>query len=566
MSISPIYVGYSGPDGAEVLIIGEAPGSDETRLGQPFVGKSGELLREVLTANGFLCASAEECEVSGVAANDKYNIKFANLSCHQPLGAPGVKVNDFSVLDGSDELRRGIVQIRDYIKRYGSRIKVCILLGGQPLQYMCEKYGISNWRGSVLESGGLVYIPTYHPSFVSRVGSNYSIFSFDIQKAFRIYQEGYRKPTFDFAINPSSYQIEDIKNELLKAKTLAIDIETIKYTNQIICIGFAASRSRAVCIANRSSDDSLTNEFRDFVQPILEDPSIEKVFHNGLFDIEILHNNHIETKNFTFDTMVAQHVLAPGMEKGLDYITGIFTDIPYYKDKGRMALPENEKGWGRIKDQDKLTIYEYNCLDCVATFWCYEEMLKEINADEDYKHIFSYEMSMHEVAFPLMRNGMPWDIERRDELKKIVEKKYVEDASLLKAIVGEYINIGSVPKKKKLLYETWGLPERKNDGKVSTDEDAIVGCIAYVKEYIEKLSRPETKYEWQKKLAGLMLILKLMGYRKLLGSYIDIATYRIDRVRSVYKVTGTETGRWSCSKYYDDTGLNAQTMPRESIA
>lgn len=38
---------------AKIMLIGEAPGADEDRLGVPFVGKSGKLLDEILTAAGF---------------------------------------------------------------------------------------------------------------------------------------------------------------------------------------------------------------------------------------------------------------------------------------------------------------------------------------------------------------------------------------------------------------------------------------------------------------------------------------------------------------------------------
>jgi len=37
---------------AELLIIGEAPGADEDRLGEPFVGRAGQLLNEMLRAVG----------------------------------------------------------------------------------------------------------------------------------------------------------------------------------------------------------------------------------------------------------------------------------------------------------------------------------------------------------------------------------------------------------------------------------------------------------------------------------------------------------------------------------
>jgi len=38
---------------AEIMLIGEAPGADEDRVGRPFIGKSGMLLDKILAACGF---------------------------------------------------------------------------------------------------------------------------------------------------------------------------------------------------------------------------------------------------------------------------------------------------------------------------------------------------------------------------------------------------------------------------------------------------------------------------------------------------------------------------------
>jgi DNA polymerase len=42
-----------GPEPAPLMFIGEAPGADEDRLGDPFVGKAGELLDKMIEAMGW---------------------------------------------------------------------------------------------------------------------------------------------------------------------------------------------------------------------------------------------------------------------------------------------------------------------------------------------------------------------------------------------------------------------------------------------------------------------------------------------------------------------------------
>ncbi len=43
----------TGREDADLMIVGEAPGADEDRLGEPFVGRAGQLLNKILAAVGF---------------------------------------------------------------------------------------------------------------------------------------------------------------------------------------------------------------------------------------------------------------------------------------------------------------------------------------------------------------------------------------------------------------------------------------------------------------------------------------------------------------------------------
>src|SRR3990167_6270945 len=47
------FVGPKGPEGRpQLVVVGEAPGADEVRVGEPFVGKSGQLLQAMLSQIG----------------------------------------------------------------------------------------------------------------------------------------------------------------------------------------------------------------------------------------------------------------------------------------------------------------------------------------------------------------------------------------------------------------------------------------------------------------------------------------------------------------------------------
>lgn len=61
-SANSTVFGYGNPQ-AEILIIGEAPGADEDRLGEPFVGRSGQLLTKMLAA---IDIKREDCYIANI--------------------------------------------------------------------------------------------------------------------------------------------------------------------------------------------------------------------------------------------------------------------------------------------------------------------------------------------------------------------------------------------------------------------------------------------------------------------------------------------------------------------
>jgi hypothetical protein len=169
--------------------------------------------------------------------------------------------------------------------------------------------------------------------------------------------------------------------------------------------------------------------------------------------------------------------------------------------------------------------------------------------------------------------GMLVDEERRQELATVVTAKRDADYTVFVGIQQmcglapeELFKVSQSAKIKEFLYGRLELPTKRNrDGEITADEDAIVGLIATVERKVQELKTDKARQPWNIKLAALKLILRIRGYDKLLGSYINIDLSPDGRARSWYKFWGTETGRWSAASWYDGTGLNGQTIPRESL-
>jgi DNA polymerase len=133
---------------AEVMLVGEAPGSDEDRDGRPFVGVSGQLLDRMLAAIGL---SRDEVYV----ANTLYWRPPGNRS---PTQAETAACLPF--------IQRQIELVAP---------KILVLLGGAAAKTMLNRgEGITRLRGRRFEyestdlAGPIPALATYHPAFLLR--------------------------------------------------------------------------------------------------------------------------------------------------------------------------------------------------------------------------------------------------------------------------------------------------------------------------------------------------------------------------------------------------------------
>ncbi|MDP5370306.1 MAG: uracil-DNA glycosylase, partial [Pseudomonadota bacterium] len=136
-----------GNPAADVMLIGEAPGADEDRLGQPFVGQSGQLLDTILATIGI----------------DRSSIYISNIIPWRPPGNRPPTVAE-------------VAYCLPFIQRHIELVqpKILILLGGVAVKTLLNRGdGILKLRGQILEyttkSGATIAaMPTLHPSYIMR--------------------------------------------------------------------------------------------------------------------------------------------------------------------------------------------------------------------------------------------------------------------------------------------------------------------------------------------------------------------------------------------------------------
>jgi uracil-DNA glycosylase len=337
----------SGLPFKKIVLLGEAWGAEEARMGLPFVGASGNELRRMLEEAEIEyheCFPTNVFNLQPQPTNDIKNLGVAKGESRNPMPAMGKAGNrEFYVADAYFPHLERLWKELDEI-----RPNLVVALGNTAMWALTGNYGIRNMRGTVMESTygvqGLKVLPTYHPAAVLRDWSIRAIVVADLMKAKR--QSAFpevRRPSRQIWVDPDLKDIEFFYfNHILKSSKLSIDIET--KGDQITEIGFAPSPNIALVVPffdHRKKDGSywptahqekLAVRWCHRILQHEERPEIEIVGQNFLFDANwIWHKLGGTPKNFVRDTMLKHHAMNPEFEKSLGFLGSIYTDEPAWK-------------------------------------------------------------------------------------------------------------------------------------------------------------------------------------------------------------------------------------------
>jgi DNA polymerase len=133
--------GVGNPD-ADWMIIGEAPGAEEDRRGEPFVGRAGKLLDEMLRAVG---QSRERVFIANV------------LKCRPP--------------NNRDPRPEEAAACRGYLDRQIELVapRIIVAVGRIAAQQLLETdTPVGRLRGRVHRLGAVPLVVTYHPAYLLR--------------------------------------------------------------------------------------------------------------------------------------------------------------------------------------------------------------------------------------------------------------------------------------------------------------------------------------------------------------------------------------------------------------
>lgn len=164
---------YRGNPDAKLMIIGEAPGTEEDRQGKPFVGRSGQLLDQILDSVGL---------------EPEKDVFITNAVFRLPPGDDGKPLRKPT----SDEIQYYKPYLMEIIRLVDPAIM--LLTGNVATEALLGQTGITKLRGQWFQVDGRWAMPIFHPAYLLRnpsrePGSPKALMWEDVREARRKYDE-----------------------------------------------------------------------------------------------------------------------------------------------------------------------------------------------------------------------------------------------------------------------------------------------------------------------------------------------------------------------------------------
>ena len=490
--------------GSKIILVNDPPTGEDLDRGENFSGKKGQALSKALHLAGI---DKSACSIASVAN-------------------PEILARELALL----------------------KPNVAVALGDEALFALTGQRGITKWRGSILPSTmlgptmGLKVIPSLHPAWI--YNGQFQYFWALVGDLTRVEKHSHfpdlRLPTWTSHLSPSLVIARDFLRAISDDALWCLDIET--RAGHLACFSIAAGNA-AMCFPIQnpggafyfpSHEAALWRE----VQALMDrNPNL--VGQNLTFDLEYLFDYGLEPSGIYMDTMLSHAILYPELPKSLAFLCALYTEMPYYKDEGKVSNPKI----------DTKTLHEYNNKDTIATLWCAEAIAAELKKRGLWQ-VHEFVTQEISLALEMQRNRLKVDPTKRDELKQmLVDKQEEINQNWLLPRLGGYTkpNVNSPKQVAEFLYGPTGLklPRKTWMGRTVSDEGAISELKA------RHPDKPELGW-----------ILEERHLRKLNSSYLDIELEPDGTLGGGWCPHGTETGRWTSGKGPRGRGLNLQTVPK----
>jgi DNA polymerase-1 len=546
-----------GPKDADIVLIGEAPGRDEARIGAPFVGKSGQLLEDLIARSGL---------------SRQHKLRMTNAVRCRPSDAMG---------QNRTPTTEEVMCCRPHLEAELHQVKprAIIPLGNIALQSIHKKTrasGITQVRGipSTNEEFACLEIPTLHPANILRDPGRIPTVEGDFHRVIERLKTGNTVTKTAYGVIDTWEKFAKVMAGLRKRGLFMFDLETAPYmegesdgfdyhNDEILCIAFSWEPHVGVVLPLFQWPDTeyWGKDKADILlalKSLMEDPTVKKVAHNAMFDCQFLRGRFdIRVQGLVADTMLMHYQLNENDNHGLKELAARLTDMGDYDAALGEFLKQYrtraKKHYGQIPTD---MLYAYAAADVDATFRLYNMFKAQLDADPGLKWVQEeILMPLLEVLMDITYEGVAIDEQECINLRGEYSGKMTEIAMRLQQKAGYPIKVTSTDHLRAFLfgYNPKSLPIESLDFQYQA-VSALSDKPSTNRSTLEEL-KEQTRPSWTpaQTTERHEVISDILAYRKmskLTSTYLVGLLRRLGkdgRLHASYKIHGTVTGRLACS-------------------
>jgi DNA polymerase-1 len=341
------------------------------------------------------------------------------------------------------------------------------------------------------------------------------------------------KEAINYRIADTADALEEIIGALSAARSFTFDVETSSLEpRQTALVGISLStapgRAWYLPVGHSSGRQLPLEQGIGRLKPLLEDPRITKIAHNGKYDMTVLHRYDVRVENLSFDTMIAAYLLG---EKSLGLKPLAFAKLGVEMSPITSLIGTGAKqlsmAWVDIP-----RVAEYACADADMTNRLSKLLETELRNQGLWKLFAEVEMPLLPVLLRTENNGVALDTAMLRDMSWGMNERMSKLENEIYKSVGHAFNINSPQQLGAVLYEEIKLPKTRKTKSGYSTEASVLEALKGVHPIIE-------------------LLLEYRQLSKLKSTYIDALPGLINpdtgRVHTTFNQTGTTTGRLSSS-------------------
>ena len=341
----------------------------------------------------------------------------------------------------------------------------------------------------------------------------------------------------NYSVIGTTQALDELVSRLKKAGSFAFDLETTSLNTmlaRLVGISFSPAPGEAYYIPVghvgwEQVEQLPLEQVTARLRPILEDAALEKLAHNGKYDMAVLAQHGVGVSNLAFDTMVAAYLLG---EKSLGLKALAFDKLGVEMTPITELIGSGAKqiGMSQVEVSDAS---EYACADADMTRRLAELLAAELHKQGLWQLFSEVEMPLVPVLVRMERNGVALDTDLLRQMSHRLGQRLLKLEVEIYSSVGHRFNINSPKQLGPVLFEELGLPSSRRT-KTGYSTGASV---------LDELRGAHPVVE---------LILEYRQLSKLKSTYIDAIPSLINpktgRVHTSFNQTRTATGRLSSSE------------------